>query len=356
MARMSKFERWFSKVQFSGKERIRIYRKIIRLLQNGVPLLQALESIWLLSSRDGKKPNLPIARILRMWIEQVKNGKPLDVAIQGWVPETDRTVIGAGDASGRLPEAIENACFLYEGQKKIKTAVIAGVAYPIVLFGMDVAFLFIFGMDVIPKFETALPRDRWTGLAGQMASMADFVQSWMIPLLVVVLSLVAVMFWSMPRWTGKLRVRLEKWPPYSIYKLVEGSGFLLSMAALTAAGVKQTVALRSMMRDARPWYEERISKTLYHVNNGLNLGEALHRTGLRFPDDETVNDLRTYATLNGFDEMLMRLGRENLEETIDRIRQQSTVMRNAGIIVAGVVIAWLFMGIFSIQQQITMAL
>lgn len=356
MARMSNFERWFVKVQFGGKQRIRVYRKIIRLIQNGVPLLQALTSIWVLASRDGKKPGLPTARILQVWIDQVKNGKPLEVAIQGWVPETDRTVIGAGNESGKLPEAIENACYLYEGQKKIRFAVFAAVAYPIVLLAMVVIFLFIFGLDVIPKFETVLPRDRWTGLAGQMAGMSDFVQNWMASLLVGFAALVGVVLWSMPRWTGKMRVRFERFPPYSLYKLVAGSGFLLSMAALTAAGVKQTVALRTMMRDTKPWMHERLSKTLYYVNDGQNLGEALHSTGLRFPDDETVNDLRTYASLTGFDEMLMRLGRENLEDTIERIRQQSVIMRNAGIILAGVVVGWLFMGIFSIQTQITQAL
>lgn len=356
MARMSGFERWFARVQFGGKQRVRVYRKIVRLLQNNVPLLVALQSIWVLASKNGKKPGLPTAQILQAWINQVKNGKALDVAIQGWVPETDRTVIGAGNESGKLPEAIENACYLYEGQKKIRNAVIAGVAYPFALFVMVIVFLFIFGIDVIPKFETVLPRDRWTGLAGQMSSLSDFVQNWMVPTLIGVAALFAVMLWSMPRWTGKARVKLERFPPYSLYKLVTGSGFLLSMAALTSAGVKQTNALRIMMRDAKPWMQERLSRTLYFVNEGQNLGEALYLTGLQFPDPETVNDLRTYAPLTGFDEMLMRLGRENLEDTIERIQQQSVIMRNAGLMFGAIVVAWLFMGIFSIQTQITQAL
>lgn len=353
---MSNFERTFIKLQFGGTQRLRLYRKIIRLLQNGVALPAALESMWQHASHDGKKKKKAEAVIIDAWLRQVRNGKSLGVAIQGWVPETDRVVIEAGEASGDLPSAVENACFLYEGQKKIKSAVVAGVAYPAFLFVMLIGFMFLFGMNIIPQFAQILPREQWTGIGEQMAMLSDFVQGGFIPVLIALVALVILVVWSMPRWTGNLRVRADSIPPYSIYKLVSGSGFLLSLAALTKAGVKTTSALRTMMRDSKPWYHERISRTLGLVNNGLDIGEALYRSGLRFPDPETVNDLRTYAKLNGFDEMLMKLGRENLEDTVVRIQQQGVIMRNAGIIAVGITLAWLFMGIFSLQQQITSSL
>ena len=353
MAEISKFERSFIKFQFSGKSRLRLYRKIIRLLQNGVALPAALESMYAHASFDGKKPRKPEAMVIDAWLRQVRNGKPLGFAIQGWVPESDRVVIEAGEQSGDLPSAVENACFLYEGQKKIRAAVIAGIAYPTFLFVMVIAFLVLFGLNVIPKFALVLPREQWTGLGEQMAMLSDFVAVGLFPALGALAGLVLLVILSMPRWTGRLRVRFDQYPPYSIYKLIAGSGFLLSLAALTKAGVKQTNALRTMMRDSKPWYHERLSKTLAIVNNGNDIGEALHRTNLRFPDPETINDLRTYARLTGFDEMLMKIGRENLEDTVVRIQQQGTLMRNAGIIAMGATLAWLFLGIFSLQQQIT---
>ncbi len=356
MAGISKFERAFVKFQFSGQARLRVYRKIVRLLQNGVPLPSALEAMYQHASNDGRKKSAPQAIVIDAWLRQVRNGKPLGIAIQGWVPEADRVVIEAGEASGNLPAAIEDACFLFDGQKQIRGAVIGSVAYPIFLMVMVIGFLFLFGFNIIPSFAAVLPRENWTGLAEQMAMLSDFVAGGFIPTLVALLALIALMFWSMPRWTGRLRVKADRFPPYSIFKLMAGSGFLLSLAALTKAGVKQTTALRTMMRDSKPWYHERLSKTLALVNNGLDIGEALHRSNLQFPDPETVNDLRTYAKLNGFDEMLMRLGRENMNDTVARIKQQGVVLRNAGLVVMGGVLAWLFMGIFSIQTQITQGL
>jgi len=348
--------RRFIKLQFSGKARLRTYRKISRLLTNSVPLARALETMYAHASHDGRKPKATEAVVISAWLRQVRNGKPLGVAIQGWVPEMDRLVIEAGEPSGDLPGAIENACFLYEGQKQIKGALYSSLAYPVVLFMMVIGFLFLFGINVIPKFETVLPRENWEGMGAQMAMLSDFVQSWFALVLGALVGLGILVAWSLPRWTGPLRVKFDRYPPYGIYKVMAGSGFLLGLAALTKAGVKTTVALRALMRDSKPWYHERISKTLGHVNNGLNIGEALYKTNLAFPDPETVNDLRTYATLDKFDEMLMRLGRENMEDSVARIKQQGQILKNAGIVLVGVTLAWLFLGIFSIQQQISASL
>ena len=89
------------------------------------------------------------------------------------------------------------------------------------------------------------------------------------------------------------------------------------------------------------------------MNNGSNIGDALYKTGLNFPDAETVNDLRSYAALDGFDVMLMKLGKENLEDTVTRIQAQANILRNVGIILLGGVFSWIAVGIFSLQNQIS---
>ncbi len=186
-----------------------------------------------------------------------------------------------------------------------------------------------------------------------MGMMSDFVRAFMIPTIVLIVVLIVVCVWSMPRWTGAVRVKAERYPPYSIYRLVAGSGFLLSMASLIRSGVKTTTALEMLSRGSTPWYQERMSRTLANVRNGLSLGDSLFRTHLEFPDAETVNDLRSFSKLDGFDEMLMKLGVENLSETVERIQKQTQIMKNAGIIFMGGVFAWIAIGIFSLQSQIT---
>lgn len=351
---MSGFEQRFIKLQFSGGSRLRIYRKLERFIRNGITITNALETIWRHSSQDGRKPKNPSAVVVDAWRRQINEGKSLGVAVAGWVPENDRVVIEAGSQSD-LPSALENACFLHESQRRIRSALIAGLAYPIVLVLVAVGFMVIFGTQVIPAFETILPRDQWTGVGYQMSLMADFVSHGLLPLSIAVVLLTIAMIWSMPRWTGPMRVKADAFAPYSIYRLVAGSGFLLSLGALVKAGVPIPSVLRLLKKDAKPWYAERLTRTLAHVDNGHDIGEALYRTGMNFPDKETVNDLRSYAMLEGFDEMLTKLGRENIEQTVERIESQTATLRNGGIIILGGVFAWIAIGIFSLQEQITAA-
>lgn len=355
MSIISSIEARFLRLQFTGKDRLRLYRKLSRFMANGVNLPTALEIMWNHASNDGKKPTRVHAVVLAAWKKGVDEGRSFGVAIQDWVPQSDRVVIEAGDKAGNLAEALENACYLNEGQREIRGAVIAGVAYPIILIGMAIFFMVMFGTQVIPAFEEILPRERWTGFGAQMATMSDFVENGLLQTLIGALVVIAVMIWSMPRWRGKLRTFADPYPPYSIYRLIIGSGFLLSVAALVKAGVKVTTVLNILLRDASPWYAERLRRTLQLVNDGANIGDALHRSGYNFPDKDTVNDLRSYAKLSGFDEMLQMLGRQNLNDSVQKIRGQSVVLRNVGIIVLGAVFMWCVAGIFDLLNQVQAA-
>jgi type II secretory pathway component PulF len=79
-------------------------------------------------------------------------------------------------------------------------------------------------------------------------------------------------------------------------------------------------------------------------------------TGFDFPDKEAVQDIRSYADLNRFNETLEMMGTEWLDDSVDRVKQQSAVLRNVSIILLGIVFMWIASGIFSLQQQIANSL
>ena len=56
--------RWWAKAQFSDSVRMRLYRKIAKMLANGLPLLRILEELQTRASFNGRKPNEPLAMVL----------------------------------------------------------------------------------------------------------------------------------------------------------------------------------------------------------------------------------------------------------------------------------------------------
>lgn len=189
-----------------------------------------------------------------------------------------------------------------------------------------------------------------------MAWMADFVQTGLLPLIGFLIAMAVLLFWSMPRWTGKVRVRLDKMPPYSIYRLMTGSSFLLSMAAMIGAGIHVPEGVRIMLRNSNPWLRERLSRVLFFIRDGYDLGDSLYRINMDFPDYEIVNDLRAYSKMKGFNEMLLQIGKQAIDDTVGKIAAQAAVMRNVGIVFIGLVFMWIAVGLFSVQQQLMSAL
>jgi type II secretory pathway component PulF len=349
---MNSFEEKFVKLQFSGKMRLGAYRKLIRFLKNGVPMTQALDIMYNHASHDGKKPKAIQAVVFDAWRRNARNGMGFGRAITGWVPDKDRLVIEAGEQAGKLDVAIGNAVYIFEGSKKIKGAIVGGLAYPIFLVLIAVGFMVMFGVQVIPAFEEVMPRSKWEGVGLQMAAMSDIVRFYLHYVAMAVAAVSFLVGWSMSRWTGKVRVFFDKVPPWSVYRLSVGAGFMLSLASMVKAGIAIPQALKIMMRDASPWYYERLSKTLGFVNNGMNIGDALYKTGFGFPDMDIVNDLRAYAALDGFDEILETIGREAMDDTVARIQAQTGILRNLSFVLLGGVFGWIANGIFALQQQI----
>lgn len=345
-------QRFWLKLQFGAAQRIRVYQKLNRFLSSSVSLRQALEIMYQHASEDGRKPKNPTAVILLQWLRSVKNGQSFGQAIQGWVPDGDRLVIEGGEAAGNLPQAIERAVLISESLRLIVSTILGGIAYPVMLFVAAIGFLIFFGTTVIPQFEEILPREEWTGIAAQMSVMSDFVQYGMVWVLLALAALGILIGATMTKWTGPLRKKFDKYPPWSLYRLVTGAGFMLTVSGMIRAGIAVPKILTMLQRGASPWYVEKLSKTLYQVKNGHNLGEALYRTGFNFPDKDTVADLRSYANLSKFDETLQRLGEEWLDDAIKRIKAQMAVLFMTCLLFFGGVFFWIAGGIFSLVNQV----
>lgn len=355
---ISNFETWFIKKQFSSKMRFKMYRKLIRFLKSGVQLTQALDFMYEHATDGGnkKKAKSPQAIALNEWRLAIRNGKSFSKSIVGWAPDKERIVIEAGEMAGRLDIALENAVFIHQGSAKFVKTIRNGVIYPIMLVAVAIIFLYVFGTQVIPAFDAIVPKERWTGIGAQMAFISDFVQDGLLQTLAVIMGLVALFFITLPRWKGKIRSVFDQYPPWSLYRITMGSGFLISISSMHKSGIPLSQSLIILMRDANPWYTEKLQTTLRYVRSGQNFGQALHRTGFNFPDKEIVMDLKSYAELQGFDEVLGEMGRSWMEESLERIVIQTQIMKTAALLFMAGTFGYLILGVFALQDQIQSAI
>jgi len=345
------FARWWFR-HMEGSARRRLWMKLAKLISNGVPIIQGLESM--LGRRrvtSGNSDGQVIA--LEIWIEGLKNGKPLSKMLDGWVSPVEKMLIASGEATGTLEHSLMAATRVMDAQSDIKSAVVKGTAYPVILLVVAFMVMYLFGFKVVPEFTKIVPAERFHGMAHVLIVLSSFARDWIFVLAVVIAGLFISFFYSLPRWDGATRIRLDRYAPYGIYRVVVGSTWLIGLAAMLEAGVRLEDAMRQLADMADKWLRTRILATMRNMRSGLSLGDALSRSGYEFPDREIIDDLGVYSSLSGFDEAISTLGREWLTESVAQIKTRMAIVFGVALLSVALLIGTMVSGMMTMQLQMS---
>lgn len=347
-------EEYYAKIisNMSGETRLKIFRKLASLLKNRFSLMDALDRVEDTITNGGKNPDEPMAVAVRCWQRELQNGKSFSDALNGWAPSRERLMLSVGDVSD-MESALLNLIKVSEGSTKMIRPVVGAVAYPLFLLMMAVLMLYGIGAYMVPPMVAAAPGANWTGVAGDLVAVSEWIiVYWPFAFSSVPITAI-IIYTTLGIWTGKIRATFDAVPPWSLYRVFTGVCWLLALAALVKGGTSLSIALRSLRADSSKYLRERIDTALIYINSGYNLGEALYKTGLGFPDHEIIGDLKIYSELDNFEDALDALANEWLEESIYSIGQRAAILNMGAILAVGGVIAWSVFGVFEMQDQIT---
>ena len=336
----------------SNKKRLKIYRKLAALLRNRFSLMNALDMIYNGLSEEGRHPNEPMAIAVSAWGHSLQEGHPFSDSLKGWAPDRERLMLSVGDVSD-LESALLNLIKVAEGSTRMIRPIVNAIVYPSFLMMMSVLILYAIGVYMVPPMLDAAPNTIWTGTAKTLINLSEWIQqNWKFAFSVLP-AIGIIVYVTIGIWTGKLRVKFDRIPPWSLYKIFTGITWLLALSALVKGGVPVSVALSSLRRDASKYLKERIDGALFHIKNGDNLGQALDKAGQEFPDKQIIADLKIYSELDNFEEALDKLANEWLEESVYMIEQRAEIMNIIAMLTVSGVIAWAVFGTFDMQDQIT---
>lgn len=354
MRNFNKVEEYYARmiIQFSNKVRLKVYRKIASLMKNRFSLMDALDMLHDGASNGGKNPGEPLAIAIAAWGRALNNGKTFSDALKGWAPDRERLMLSVGDVSD-LESALLNLIKVTEGSTKMIRPIVGAITYPSFLFMMAVLIIYAIGVYMVPPMMDAAPNVRWRGMAKDLVDLSNWIKEYWAVAFFTLPVLMVVIYGTIGIWTGRARAIIDHMPPWSLYKVFVGISWLLALSALVKGGTPVSTALRALRRDASRYLTERIDKTMVFINNGDNLGQALSKTKLDFPDPEIIGDLKIYSELDNFEEALDNLANEWLEESVYMIEEKASILNMAALLAIGGAIAWAVMGTFDMQDQIT---
>ncbi len=336
----------------SRKQRYRIYRKLEGMLRMNEALSRALDRLYQNASEMGKYPRRPAAVALREWFLKDRAGVGLSEAMEGWIPDSELYMIRAGEESGTMAKALASIRLVGERALQMRAAVSYAIAYPSFMIILVSFVLWMFGVNLIQNMRKTAPPSVMEAMGG-VASVSDFIANWGLWVLAGLIGFFTVVTITLPYWASGLRAKLDMYPPWSWYRVLQGSGFLLGLSSLLGSQVPLKRSLEILEDQAKPWLKERINSARQEVLRGRNLGEALRIGRYNFPDPGVAIDLEILSERADVGSVIEQVTEEWMNDQIEMLKAQAAITRNVGLIIVGGTIAWAMQSVFAVVSQVS---
>lgn len=340
---------------WGSKNRTQFYRRMGGMVRNGMSLAK---SARLLEARAKKRPGAwaydPNVLALGEIATRIENGASFEVALTGWVPPADLSILAAGARSGTLPDAIQLVLNSGKAAQRIRNSIIKELWEPVIFLAVVVYLIDLMGTQVVPAMESVVPVARWPFAAKLLLPMATLTTGWPALAALILLGVgIPTILYSLPRWVDHGRRFADRVVPWSVYRVIQGSSWIAGFASLIQSGERIESALNIQARLATPWLRKRLLAARSRVMNGVDIGTALAATGYGFPDTTLIEDISVFAGHADFPQVLKNLGDEWMTEQEIRIGAAIKVFGTVLAIAVNLLMILAVVGMNSLQTMIS---
>lgn len=304
----------------SSKNKDKVLKKIGSRMRVGRKALDCFKDliVSIENSGDALYKLDPVYHFLQNGKDVLGSGRTLSDCFEGWLPPEQIVLIKTGEETGKVSEAIEQCINLNKQvsliKKTIKKASFLPAFAALLLLGLLVGTY----QKGIPLFEELAPREEWGEAAMQLYDMTHtFGSDPLRTIIVVILSIVAVA-WAIPNLDLKgnpsFRNYIDRYVPFfGIYRTVQASIFLRSLATLLSSGVRVKDALDLIVKNSSPYVGNRIVEMRDKISSGLELSECFKNPFL----GDYGKDLADMAQGDSLIEALEEVADETMEEVLE---------------------------------------
>jgi len=318
--------RWLALFDFRAG-RAEFYRDLAEMFQRNEALVNFLEgeigNAMLTRQRSR-------ARALRLVLQRHQDGEHasrVSHLLESVVPRSDAMLLTAVDRALDKPEALRALATAIDKQQQMLRLMLGYSALPALTVPICAVLIGLLG-KVILVIDEATPvyaRDAlWQGLNGWARDIALFAGSWGAPTLLASAVLVGAVLWSLPRWRGSGRLRMESWPVYSLYRDFQAGMLFSSMAMLLRAGETLQGSIDDVTQRASPWMRWHLGRVVDALDDNPTATLDAFRRGLL-----SSHLLSRAATLHrsssSFSDVLIQLGTSEGERVLARVRRAAMV-------------------------------
>ena len=317
---------WFALMDFRSG-RAEFYRDFAEMYQRNEAMVSFLEGEIANAILTRQRSR---ARALRVVLHRHQDGdhaSRVSHLLEGVVPRSDAMLLAAVDRAGDKPQALRALADAIDKQQQMLRLMVACSALPGVTIPICYALISLLG-QVILVIDDATPvyaqEALWEGMNGWARAIATFAQAWGAQASIALGAALVLVLWSLPRWRGTWRLRVEGWPVYGLYRDFQAGMLFSSMAMLLKTGETLQGSLDDVTQRATPWMRWHLGRVVGALEENPTATVDAFRRGLLSP-----HLLARAATLHrscaSFSDVLIQLGTSEGERVLLRVKKAAVI-------------------------------
>ncbi len=337
--------------KIAGKKKVTVsdlvvpLQELATLTESGVILVDALNAL------AQNKLHFGLAQGFKKLASAIESGESFSQAIAASslpFPKYVEYLVNAGELSGQLSSALNNASAQMKYDEAIRNDLRSALTYPLVLIGSGIAAMLIIFFAVVPKFshmlngDTPLPRLAWFVLtAGEYANQYP----WLIAGGFLTLIGVAVATFTNKTIQSKIMNVAIELPVLGPWLAEQDAARWASLCgAMLTAKVNLitalTLAAQSSVFTRRRAKAEQVAE---EIQTGMSLPEAIEHSSLL--PGTSLNLINVGDKTGKLAEMMSAVAKLHDESCKRRMKQVMTLIEPMAILIVGVLIGVMILGI-----------
>jgi type II secretory pathway component PulF len=346
---LNRVKSFFAKIFFTTSIRLSVFEKLASFMASGIPIIDVLRILEReYSATDNVTDPRPF--VMRQWIKEMdEKGVPFSVAIDGWVPPSERMLINSGEESGDIEDAFKNCIETTKASKEMKGTIIGKLTYPVILICLLFGVIAFFSLKIVPILTQVSPPSSWPSVSQDLYTVSEFTtRNWHFVLASTV-GLIIGISKSMVLLTGPLRGFLDKIPPYSMYRSFQSSVLIMSLASMMRSGVPIQDALNKIGDASNKYMKHEIGKVLKRMESGMDEGSAFKTP---FFDEETKVDIAVYSETDNIAVHMDAVGKTAIKNGVSAISKIAEIAKILSFFAVAVYICWAYYSFFMVVQSV----
>jgi type II secretory pathway component PulF len=337
----------FKKFFFNRKIRAEVWGMIADLTGTGMDLSRALELVGKTFEQRG--PGIKGIMIeLRKSLASDRFGE----TVRRYTPESESLIFAK---FGQTDDAklFRAAARIATVEAEIQKAIVGAVVRPSFMLVLMLVLLFFLGKDFYPTLMLVSPMEDWPQSWQVVAGMALWVADNPMMLFVYLGIIYSIYKVIQKNYVGPLRKRLDKIPPFSLYRMSVGATFTFVLLENASVGnAINSNLMRVLAKDSSRYAKSRIMAIEKNIAS-MNIGQAAIASGQNFPDPELNAVLEAYAEQKNWVESFRAYAETWLERLEAKVKAAVSVLNMILMIISAGFIAIVGRTIFGVVNLIS---